>query len=134
MKSTSPSGSLFLRHFAPILLRVNPRAIFTILIAAAMLFAPLAMQSGAAMAMAPGDHQSQMMTSGHCDSKSNDSQDKDQGEAAKSCCVAMCAAVALSPAASLKPHVFTLTLQRATAQDFQFGYFGELPTPPPRSA
>ncbi len=134
MISALPSRSLFLSHFAPISLRVNPRAIFTVLIAAAMLLAPLAMQSGAAMAMAPGDHQSQMMETGHCGTTSSDTQDADKDEATKSCCVAMCAAAALSPAVSLEPHVFEPTLRRATAQDFQFGYFGELPTPPPRSA
>ena len=110
------------------------RLISSILIAVAMLLAPLAMQSGAAMAMAPGDHQAQMMSAGHCDSKPTDAQDEDHGKAAKNCCVAMCAAAAIEPAAAIGPQIFGPTLRSAAVQDFRFGYFGELPTPPPRSA
>lgn len=112
------------------------RLISSILFVAAMLLAPLAMQSGAAMAMPTGHHQSQMMTSGHCDSESSNGQDQDQdkGEAAKSCCVAMCAAAALPVTAAFEAHAFGATVRSPTVQDFRFGYFGELPTPPPRSA
>lgn len=119
-------------RFTPISAFVSARAIFSILFAAAMLFAPLAMQSGAAMAMAPSDHHAQMMTSGHCDKSSSDSQDK--SKAAKSCCVAMCAAAAVSPAASIQPHAFSQAEPTVAPQDFKFGFFGEFPTPPPRVA
>lgn len=130
--AASQTTQLCIRGFAPISALVNARAIFSILIAAAMLFAPLAMQSGAAMAMAPTDHHAQMMKSGHCDKGPGESQDK--GKAAKSCCVAMCAAAAVSPAASMEPHIFSQADPTVAPQDFQFGYFGELPTPPPRVA
>jgi hypothetical protein len=132
MKSLAPSFPLYRPRFAPISLCVNMRAIFSILIAAAMLFAPLAMQSGAAMAMAPTDHHAQMMDKGHCGKSS--SSDKDSGKASKSCCVAMCAAVAVTPLASVEPHAYVSVSPSVTPQDFQFGYFGELPTPPPRVA
>lgn len=132
MMSAPQSRSLFLMHFARISLGVNARALFSLLIAATMLFAPLAMQSGAAMAMAPTDHHAQMMDKGHCDKSS--SSDKNSGKAGKSCCVAMCAAVALTPTTSVEPHTYVRVSPSVTPQDFQFGYFGELPTPPPRVA
>ena len=98
-----------------------------------MLLAPLAMQSGAAMAMAPSDHHGQMMESGHCGGKSaGDTQDKKM--AGKNCCAAMCAAAAVSDAATVEPHLYVKAAPAASAQDFQFGFFGELPTPPPRAA
>lgn len=130
--AASKTTRLYILGFAPISALVNARAIFSILIAVAMLFAPLAMQSGAAMAMAPTDHHAQMMGKGHCDKSS--SSDKDTSKAGKSCCVAMCAAVAVTPAASIEPHAYARVSPSVTPQDFQFGYFGELPTPPPRVA
>lgn len=132
MRSVSQNTTLYLRLFRAISLSVNPRAIFSILIAAAMLFAPLAMQSGAAMAMAPADHHAQMMETGHCDKGSGGGQDS--SNAGKSCCVAMCAAVAVAPVTSMETHAFVQVDPAVAHQDFQFGFFGELPTPPPRRA
>jgi hypothetical protein len=108
------------------------RPLFAMLIAFAMLFAPLALQSGAAMAMAPADHHSQMMKAGHCGeqpSKSHDGKSMD-----KSCCAAMCAAVAVTPSPSVEPHIFSHMIERPAVDQFQHSFLAELPTPPPRLA
>lgn len=111
---------------------VSISKLFAILIAAAMLFAPFAMQSGSAMAAMASDHHAQMAVKGHCGGQP--ATDKDSPPAEKSCCVAMCTGIAVAPAAAMEPHVFVQTDPATTPQDFQFGFFGELPTPPPRVA
>ena len=112
--------------------RVSLRPLFAILIAVAMLFAPFAMQSGAAMAMAPADHRGQMMEKGHCGEQPAKG---DHGKSTeKSCCVAMCAAVAVTPASSVEPHIFSHLIERPALDQFQHSFLAELPTPPPRLA
>lgn len=111
---------------------VSLRPFFAVLLAFAMLFAPLAMQSGAAMAMAPADHQGQMMESGHCGEQPAKSH---HGKAMdKSCCAAMCAAVAVTPPVTLEPHALAKHIERPALDQFQHSYLAELPTPPPRLA
>jgi len=108
------------------------RPIFAILIAAAMLFAPLAMQSGSAMAMVPADHHSQMIESGHCGEQPAKG---DHGKSTeKSCCVAMCAAVAVAPTVSFEPHALASSTERPSLAQFHHSFLAELPTPPPRLA
>ena len=111
---------------------VSIRPLFAILIAFAMLFAPLAMQTGAAMAMAPADHHAQMMESGHCGEQPAKSQDGKMVD--KSCCAAMCAAVAVAPAVTAEPDTYAPTVDRPALDQFQRSYLAELPTPPPRRA
>ena len=111
---------------------VSLRPLFAILIAVAMLFAPLALQSGAAMAMAPADHHSQMTETDHCGeqpAKSHDGKTVD-----KSCCAAMCTAIAVAPTPMLQPHVFSSSAERAALVQFNHSFLAELPTPPPRLA
>jgi hypothetical protein len=111
---------------------VSATRLFAMLIAFAMLFAPVALQSGAAMAMAPADHHAQMMESGHCGeqpAKSHDGKAMD-----KSCCAAMCAAVAVAPAVEAEPHALVPAVERPALDQFQRSYLAELPTPPPRLA
>ncbi|MCF2515200.1 hypothetical protein LVY65_09020 [Sphingomonas sp. G124] len=111
---------------------VNLRPLFAILIAFAMLFSPLAMQTGSAMAMAPADHSSQMMNKGHCDGQPAKG---DHGKSTeKSCCVAMCTAVAVTPMTSFEPHSFSRLIERPALVQFQHSFLAELPTPPPRLA
>ena len=108
------------------------RLLFALLIAVAMLFAPLAMQSGAAMAMAPADHHSQMTKGGHCGdqpAKSHDGKAMD-----KSCCAAMCAAVAIPPALRIEPQALALAAERPGLDLFHHSFLAELPTPPPKLA
>ena len=112
--------------------RMSLRPLFAMLIAFAMLFAPLAMQSGSAMAMAPADHHAQMMESGHC----GEQPAKDQGGKSvdKSCCVAMCTAIAVAPVVPVEPHAFAKNVDRPSLTPFHHGVLAELPTPPPRRA
>ena len=111
---------------------VSLRPLFAMLIAFAMLFAPLALQSGAAMAMAPANHHAQMMETGHCGEQPAKSHD---GKAMnKSCCVAMCAAVAVAPPVEAEPHALAPSVQRPALDQAQHSFLAELPTPPPRLA
>jgi len=112
--------------------RMGLRPLFAIWIAFAMLFAPLVLQSGAAMAMAPADHHSQMMDKGHCGEQPAKGENNKSMD--KSCCAAMCAAVAVVPAVSFEPHHFSQSIERPALDQFQHSYLAELPTPPPRLA
>ena len=108
------------------------RPFFAILIAFAMLFAPLAMQTGSAMAMAPADHQSQMMDQGHCSDQP--AEGTDGKTMAKSCCVAMCTAVAVAAPSLVEPLAFGRVLDRPSLDRFHHSYLAKLATPPPRRA
>ena len=119
-------------HYASIGSLVSFRPLSAILIAFAMLFAPLAMQSGGAMAMAPADHHSQMMEKGHCgDQPMPVKHGKSMG---KSCCVAMCTAIAVAPTVSVEPMAFARMIERPSLEQSVHGYLAKLPTPPPRRA
>ena len=104
--------------------------LFAILIAAAMLFAPFAMQSGSAMASLPSDHHAQMMGDGHCEGQP--ANDKDSKLAEKPCCAAMCSAVAIATGSPVEPAVFARTIDRPALEQFRHGFLAKLPTPPPR--
>jgi Ni/Co efflux regulator RcnB len=106
--------------------------LLAILIAAAMLFAPFAMQSGAAMAAMASDHHAKMVDKGHCDRQP--AGDEDSKRADKPCCAAMCAAVAVTPIAPVEPIAHASSVDRPTAAQFQRGFLAKLPTPPPRVA
>ncbi len=109
------------------------RPLFGMLIAFAMLFAPLGLGSGSAMAMAPSaDHHAQMMDSGHCGERPAKG-DHDKAPD-KSCCVAMCAAVTVAPSASVEPYFFPQSIERPSLVRFDHSFLAELPTPPPRLA
>lgn len=111
---------------------VSFRPLFAMLIAFAMLLAPLALQSGAAMAMAPADHHAQATEAGHCGEQPAKSHDGNSTD--KSCCAAMCTAVAVTPLPFVEPHMFSHMVQRPAGDQFQHGFLAELPTPPPRLA
>ena len=116
---------------AAILRGVSLRPFHAILIAVALLFAPLAVNSGSAMAMAPGsDHHAEMTGTGHCGEKP--AGDADGKAADKSCCAAMCTAIAVTPAAYVDPHELTTSLERPSLTQFHHGFLAKLPTPPPR--
>ena len=115
------------------LARMGLRSLFGTLLAIAMLFAPLGLSSGVAMASAPAaDHHEQMMGSGHCD-KQPASGHSNPSET-KSCCVAMCAAIALQPMTASEPSALTPSLIRPSLAQFNPSFLAELPTPPPRLA
>jgi hypothetical protein len=107
------------------------RLLLTMLLAAAMCFAPLAM--GSAMAAAPAHHGPMAQhgdTAGHCPDKS------DHGKPAKAaeqgCCAAMCLGVAIAPAAPGQPPAFASINARPAPDRFRRGFLGEIATPPPR--
>jgi len=111
---------------------VTLRPFFAILIAAAMLFAPLAMQSGSAMAAMPADHHGLTTDESHCaDQPANDAEDKSTGQ---SCCVAMCTAIAVAPLTSSAPMAFAQIVEQPGLYRVGFGFVAKLPTPPPRRA
>ena len=112
---------------------VSIRRLFAILIAFAMLLAPFAMQSASAMAMAPAaDHHAQMMDSGHCGEQP--AKDHDGKRVDRSCCAAMCTAVAVAPMPISEPHAFASSIERPSLVQFDHSFLAELPTPPPRLA
>ncbi len=111
---------------------VSPRALFAMLIAVAMLFAPLAARNGAAMAMAPADHHGQMADKEHCGDEPATSDDSKAVD--KSCCAAMCVAVAVAPSAPIEPHLYVRSVERPAQEQYGRSFLAELPTPPPRRA
>ena len=130
--SSSPSHRLNFGRLTHIWRGVSLRPLFAILIAFAMLFAPLATQSGSAMAMGPADHQSQMMNQGHCSDQPTGG--KDSKMPGKSCCVTMCTAVAVAPVSPVEPLAFGGVADRPALDQFYRSYLAKLATPPPRRA
>ena len=112
--------------------RMSLRPLFAILFAVAMLFAPLATIGGSAMAMAPADHHAQMAESGHCGEQPAKGDHHKAPE--KSCCVAMCAAVAVAPTTTIEPNSLATSVDRPSLTQFDHSFLAELPTPPPRLA
>ena len=107
------------------------RRLHLILAALAMLIAPIAMQSGVAMAAMPMDHR-EMAQAGHCD---DSAPDKDDKSGAKSqCCVAMCSAVAPLSATPFEPIDFYAPMLFASRLTEHRPFLAKLPTPPPRTA
>ncbi len=118
-------------HVRRIWLCVSLRPIFAILIAVALLFAPFAMQSGSAMAAAPGDHHAQMKDKGHCGDQPVEGEGKMTG---KSCCIAMCTGIAVTVAAPVEALAFARIADLPALIVFHHSYLAKLATPPPRRA
>lgn len=108
------------------------RPLSALLIALAMLFAPLAMAGGGMMAKAPApDHHAQMQAEGHCGDEPAESQGKaDDG----ACCVAACTGLALEPAIAAEPPLAAATARRPSPDSLRRSFLAKLPTPPPRLA
>jgi hypothetical protein len=107
------------------------RLLLTLLFAAAMSFAPLAM--GGAMAAAPAHHGP---TAQHGDMAGHCPDQPDHGKPAKAadkgCCAAMCLGVATAPASPGEPPAFVSLDARPDPDRFRRGFLGEIATPPPR--
>lgn len=108
------------------------RLFLAILTGFALLFAPVGLQSGSAMAMAPGDHQLQMTQSGHCEEQTDRS--NHAKSSAMSCCAAMCTVLAIAAMSTADVPFVERTSARAGAEHFGPSFLAELPTPPPRLA
>lgn len=107
------------------------RRLHLILAALAMLVAPLAMQSGMAMAAMPMDHDATAQA-GHCGEE--DASSEGEPGATIQCCVAMCAAVAPLAAAVPDPVTYHAPLLFRLASSEPGAFLAKLPTPPPRFA
>ena len=108
--------------------RIVPiRKIFAIFVALSVLFAPAV----AGAAMVTPHHDMQMMEAGHCQAPPSSSGDH-QKMGGKSCCIAMCMAVAVTASAQSE-----VDMPRRQVAQFAFlvTYTGtpeEIATPPPR--
>lgn len=116
---------------------VSIRKLFAMLVAVAVLFAPAVTGMSAAFAAVP-DHHMQMMSTGHCKSmaaaENSDQPSGEDSKAGKPCCMAMCLAVAVSPAAiEASPSLIGIA-SVPRLQNFLIGVPAEIATPPPRAA
>lgn len=107
------------------------RRIHLLLAALAMMIAPVAMQSGVAMAAMPVDH-GEMAKEGHCGEPSP--ADGDKSEPMTQCCIAMCAAVAPLDGAEVEPIAYHAPVLAGRVGTQHRPFLAELPTPPPRLA
>ena len=107
------------------------RAILLAMAAIAMFLAPMAMQSGMAMAAALDDHHAPAAQAGHCDETVP--QDDDTPGPSMQSCVAMCSAIA--PAGVLPVEVIAFADPPAARQPESEHrlFLADLPTPPPRA-
>ena len=122
---------------------VSIRKLLTLFVAIAVLFAPSMTRAGEALAAVPG-HQMQMMDSGHCKSlPSADDPDRSGNHqksgshdkaAGKTCCIAMCMAVALSPPTGEQAEIMHTTPPAFPSLHEYHGRITEIATPPPRRA
>lgn len=115
-------------HHAPGMAAVRP--IFAILVAIGMFLAPLAIRSGAAMAMPPSGHHEQMAMADHCGEQPAKNKHEKSGKSAD--CLAMCMAVALAPASDPEPQMLAASRDRPALDRFGRSFLAKLPTPPPR--
>jgi hypothetical protein len=108
---------------------VSIRKLFALLLAVSVLFAPGV--AGAAMASSP-HHAMQMMQSGHCQTPPSSSGDHKMG--GKSCCIAMCMAVAVAPSAPAQSSPPRQQVAQFSAPQTYRGLPAEIATPPPRGS
>lgn len=113
------------------------RAIHLAMAAIAMLLAPMAMQSGMAMAAAPVDHHAAAASSGHCDGAMPEdaTPEDDEGRSGQSMqsCVAMCSALAPTGIVPVDVIAFADPRSGWLPDTDQQPFLAELPTPPPRA-
>lgn len=108
---------------------VSIRKLLSILVALAVLFAPAFTRFGAAHAATP-NHHAQLMDSGHC--QMPPSQSGEHKKAAKDCCISMCMAVAIAPAAPAEESDLKPVPAVFAVRTIHLPYLGEIATPPPR--
>ena len=108
--------------------QMSIRKLLAIFVAIAVLFAPAI--TGAAMAATP-HHGMEMMEAGHCQTPSSNTGHHDRTDG-KSCCIAMCMALAVAPSApaEISPSRQQM-VQFAPPQAYR-GLPAEIATPPPR--
>ena len=111
-------------------LRIFP----VLLIAAAMLAAPLTMREGMAMAATPAAHHSDAAPMpGHCEDRGASKQGGTHKAGGGNCCIATCVAV-VAPAGSAELPAFHPPMLRPASDAHRLGTLAEIATPPPRLA
>ena len=112
------------------------RLLSSLLVAIAMIFAPLGMPAMAKgtmrMPAAAAVHHGPMAGEGHCDGQ-QPQPDHPVKAADKNCCAAMCHAMVVPPGLAALP-AFPTPRERPAPDRFRQGYLGEIATPPPRPA
>lgn len=106
------------------------RRFHLIVAALAMLIAPIAMQSGMAMAAMPVEHPAKALA-GHCGGAAP-AEDEKSG-AMTQCCAAMCSAVAPIGAAAEETVAYHAPLPFSLRSTEHRAFLAKLPTPPPRA-
>jgi hypothetical protein len=102
---------------------------FALVLALSVLFAPGV--ASAAMAGSP-HHDMQMMEAGHC--QTPPARSGDHKMAGKSCCIAMCMAVAVAPSTPTQTARPRQQVAQFTPPAVYHGTLSEIATPPPRHA
>ena len=108
---------------------VSIRKLFAVILALAVLVAPGV--TGAAMAATP-NHQMPMMEAGHCHTPPASSGEHKMG--GKSCCIAMCMALAVAPSAPTEMAPPRQQIAEFAPPKAYHGLLAEIATPPPRRA
>lgn len=107
------------------------RRLIAVFVALTLMWGPLAVQSSAAMAMAPSSHHELMQKAGEC----HDEKSERKGHAgAKVCCAAMCSAIAVAPVASIVGNSVVSDVPHTVLSESGPSFANHLPTPPPRRA
>ena len=106
------------------------RALLAFLAALGVLFTS-ALAGATVASAATMHHDAQMAGMGHCSSQPGH---KDGKVPLKSCCVAMCMAVAIAPTAPLRLLGPQHQASYSAVPQTWHGYLGEIATPPPRLA
>lgn len=109
------------------------RRFLVALAAFTMLWAPVALQNGSAMATAPSDHSEQMIESGHCD-EGKKADDEGSDATGQSCCAAMCMAIEAFLVAPVEPQELVGVLGLPSISADGPSFLADFPTPPPRTA
>jgi len=106
---------------------VSIRSLFAVILALAVLVAPGV--TGAAMAASP-NHDMAMMEAGHCHAPPASPGDHKMG--GKSCCIAMCMALAVAPSAPAEMAPPRQLIAEFAPPKSYHGLSAEIATPPPR--
>jgi hypothetical protein len=113
-------------------IRMSLRRFLAMLFAVAMIFAPLGMPAGRAIAAPMASHHDKMAMPDHCAAKPD--QHKPSKAIDHGCCAAMCLGITMSPALPDEQPAYPRIALRPAVDQFHRGFLGEIATPPPRLA
>lgn len=107
------------------------RSLVALVFAMAVLLAPVLGFAGSSFAQQRADHQQQMVKGEHCQQAPERPSDRHKA-ADVSCCIAMCAGVALALATAAEPAPLERVPAMAGPQSPRLGFLAEIATPPPK--